>query len=142
MHGFGGSDVGIEAADPLSAVASLRSLASNNGTTILVLKNFHRFLQSAEVVQAVHRAVVEGKTARTFVVILSPTVQLPTELETLFVTVDHPRPDREQLEEIARGVATAEGELPEGNELQAIIDAAAGLTRLEKLAIQQGSQSQ
>ena len=131
MHGFGGSNVGIEAADPLSAVASLRSLAGGDGTTILVLKNFHRFLQSAEVVQAVYRAVVEGKTARTFVVILSPTVQLPTELETLFVTVDHPRPGREQLEEIARGVATAEGELPEGNELQTVLDAAAGLTRLE-----------
>ncbi|EMI21694.1 ATPase, AAA family [Rhodopirellula maiorica SM1] len=131
MHGFGGSDVGIEATDPLSAVASLRSLAGGDGTTILVLKNFHRFLQSAEVVQAVYRAVVEGKTTRTFVVILSPNVQLPTELATLFVTVDHPRPDREQLEEIARGVATAEGELPEGNELQAIIDAATGLTRLE-----------
>lgn len=123
----------VEAHDPLAAVAALRSLRQANagGTTLLVLKNFHRFLSSAEVVQAVHHAVMEGKTERGLVVILSPTVQLPPELETLFVTVAHPRPDRDQLHEIARGVATNEGEFPEGAELEAVLDAAAGLTRLE-----------
>ncbi len=131
LHAVSGGDLGLEAADPLSAVASLRSLARGDGTTILVLKNYHRFMQSAEIVQAVHRAVVEGKTARTFLVILSPRVQLPPELATMFVTVEHPRPDREQLAEIARGVATEDGELPDDDELQRVLDAAAGLTRLE-----------
>ncbi len=131
LHPFSGGDLGVEASDPLSAVESLRSLGGGGGTTILVLKNFHRFMQSTEIVQAIYRAIIEGKSARTFVVILSPVVQVPIELETLIVTVDHPRPGRQQLEEIARGVATEEGELPEGNELQTVLDAAAGLTRLE-----------
>ena len=40
-------------------------------------------------------------------------------------------PGREQLEEIARGIATEEGELPEGDDLDRVLDAAAGLTRYE-----------
>ncbi|TWU33817.1 AAA family ATPase [Novipirellula artificiosorum] len=131
LHSFSGGDLGAEAADPLSAVESLRTLGQGDGTTLLVLKNYHRFLQSPEIVQAVYRAVVDGKTARTFVVILSPSVQLPPELETLFVTIEHPRPSREQLAEIARGVATEGNELPDGPEFEAVLDAAAGLTRLE-----------
>src|SRR6185369_4100305 len=37
----------------------------------------------------------------------------------------------EQLTEIARGIATDEGELPSGVELDRVLDAAAGLTRYE-----------
>ncbi|WP_425613531.1 AAA family ATPase [Anatilimnocola sp. NA78] len=117
--------------DPLAAVRSAGTLASTDGTGILVLKNFHRFLQSAEIVQALARQVTAGKQLRTFVVILSPVVQIPIELDKLFVVVEHSLPDREQLAEIARGVATEEGELPSALELERVIDAAAGLTRYE-----------
>ncbi len=44
--------------------------------------------------------------------ILSPVVQIPTELEKLFVVVEHDLPSRQQIEEIARGVATKLGNLP------------------------------
>ena len=63
--------------------------------------------------------------------VLSPVVQIPTELEKLFCVVEHDLPDRAQLEEIARGIATEDGELPEGDELDTVLDAAAGLTRYE-----------
>ena len=72
-----------------------------------------------------------GKTARTFVVVLSPVVQIPVELERAFVVIEHDLPGRDQLERIARGVATEAGELPEGDGLTAVLDAAAGLTRVE-----------
>ena len=58
--------------DPLSAIRALSSLASADGTAILVLQNFHRFLQSAEIVQALLRQIISGKQHRTFVVILAP----------------------------------------------------------------------
>ena len=111
LHSFSGGELGAEATDPLAAIRSLRAMGGGDGTTLLVLKNFHRFLGSPEIVQAVCRAVIEGKSNRTFVVVLAPVVQLPVELEKLFVTVEHARPDRRQLEEIARGVATEEGEI-------------------------------
>jgi hypothetical protein len=88
-------------------------------------------LQSAEVVQALVRQIVQGKQNRTFVLVLSPVVQIPAELEKLFVVLDHELPDREQLEQIARGIATEEGELTGGDHLGGVLDAAAGLTRYE-----------
>lgn len=81
--------------------------------------------------QALAQQILLGKQNRTFVVVLSPVVQIPTELETLFVVMEHERPDREQLAEIAGGIATEDGELPTGAELDTVLDAAAGLTRLE-----------
>lgn len=117
--------------DPLAAVRSVNTLATKDGSALLVLVNFHRFLQSAEIVQALAKQLASGKQNRTFIVILSPIVQIPTELEKLFVVLEHPLPDRQQLEEIARGVATDAGELPNGVELARLLDAAAGLTRYE-----------
>src|SRR5262245_221815 len=40
------------ASDPRAAIRSLSSLASSNGAALLVLMNFHRFLGSAEIIQA------------------------------------------------------------------------------------------
>jgi hypothetical protein len=128
-----GSDQSTEAGgnDPLAAIGSINALATPDSSAILVLSNFHRFLQSAEIVQALAHQITLGKQNRTFIVVLSPVVQIPTELEKLFVVLEHDLPSREQLEEIARGIATEDGELPEGDELQTVLDAAAGLTRYE-----------
>ena len=70
-------------------------------------------------------------THRTILIGLSPTAVIPAELEKLFIVVDHALPDREQLEEIVRTIATEEGELPDAAGLQSVLDAAVGLTRLE-----------
>ena len=53
------------------------------------------------------------------------------ELEKLFVVVEHLLPDREQLHDIATGIAAEDGELPIGAELDTVLDAACGLTRYE-----------
>jgi hypothetical protein len=117
--------------DPLAAIRSINALASPDSSAILVLQNFHRFTQSAEIVQALAQQVVTGKQNRTFIIILAPVVDIPVELEKVMVVVEHELPVREQLEEIARGIATEEGELPEGEALETVLDAAAGLTRYE-----------
>jgi hypothetical protein len=117
--------------DPLAAIRSINALASAGGTAVLVLQNFHRFLQSAEVVQALIRQIMSGKQNRTIVVILAPLVMIPVELEKLFVVIEHELPNREQLEAIARGIATEAGELPDGPELENVMNAASGLTRME-----------
>jgi len=117
--------------DPLAAIRALSSLASSDSAALLIMVNFHRFMQSAEIVQALARQIHLGKQNRTFVVILAPSIQLPAELEKLFVVIEHELPSREQLAEVARGVATEEGELPQDGQLDAVLDAAAGLTRYE-----------
>jgi ATPase family associated with various cellular activities (AAA) len=120
------------AADPLAAIRSLPSLATPDGTALLVLKNFQRFLNSAEIVQALQHQLQAGKAARTFVVILAPTVHLPIELERQFVVLQHELPSREQLGAIAREmVADDPGSVPTGRNWDALLDASAGLTRQE-----------
>jgi SpoVK/Ycf46/Vps4 family AAA+-type ATPase len=117
--------------DPLAAVKALSALTSDERPTLLVLVNFHRYLQSAEIVQALTRRLEWGKQAHASVIVLSPIVALPAELEKQFVIVEHELPQRHQLLQIARGVATEDGELPSGLDLERILDAGAGLTRYE-----------
>ena len=119
------------ASDPLAAIRSINDLAQPESSALLVLVNFHRLLQSAEIVQALAKQLATGKQSRNFVLILAPIVQIPLELEKLFVVVEHPLPDRRQLAEIARGVAAEAYEVPGGVELERLLDAAVGLTRLE-----------
>ncbi len=126
-----GAEIEATGTDPLSAIRSVHSLATPDGTAVLVLQNFHRFLQSAEIVQAIAQQIVAGKQNRTILIVLAPVVQLPIELEKLFAVIEHELPDREQLNEIARGIATEESELPDGPEMETVLDASAGLTRME-----------
>ena len=117
--------------DPLAIIRALPSVANGSGTTLAVFENLHRFLGATELVQALARQIHTGKNSRCAVIILAPVVQIPAELEKLFTVVDHELPGHPQLEEIARGVATQDGELPEGDELARVIEAAAGLTASE-----------
>ncbi len=117
--------------DPLAVLRSLSSLGGESHTSLLVLDNFHRFLQSTEIVQALIQQIQRGKQHRTFVVILAPVVNIPVELEKLFIVVEHDLPSREQLAEIARQIATEPSELPTGRDWETVLDAAAGLTRYE-----------
>ena len=120
-----------ETQDPLAVIRALPQVSQGSGTTVLLFENLHRFLGSVELVQAIARQAITGKHNRAFIVVLAPVTQIPAELDKLFVCVDHELPDDAQLEEIARGVATQDGELPGPDELPRVIDAAKGLTRSE-----------
>ena len=117
--------------DPLAVIRAMPQLANGSSTTVLIFENLHRFMGSVELIQAVARQAIAGKHNRAFIVVLAPVTQIPPELDKLFVCVDHELPDHAQLEEIARGVATQDDELPNPDELPRVIDAAKGLTRSE-----------
>jgi hypothetical protein len=119
-------------ADPLAALRALPALQDTDGTALLLLHNFNRFLNNPEIVQATIAQLIAGKQQRTFIVALSPIVQIPVELEKLFVVLEHSLPDREQLLKIARELTSDHPEdLPQGPGLEQVLDAAAGLTRYE-----------
>jgi hypothetical protein len=118
--------------DPLAVLRAVPTLADRNGTALVLLHNFHRFWGSPEVVQTAFAQLAAGKQQRTFLVVLAPVVQIPVELEKLFVVLEHALPDRTQLERIARELTSDSPEdLPKGEDLQRVLDAAAGLTRYE-----------
>ncbi|MCA9067652.1 MAG: AAA family ATPase, partial [Planctomycetaceae bacterium] len=83
----GHSEADLGSSDPLAAIRAINALATPEGTAILVLQSFHRFMQSAEIVQALAQQIQAGKQNRTILVILSPIVQIPVELEKLFVVI-------------------------------------------------------
>ncbi len=117
--------------DPIAALRATSSLSGDDQTTLLVLEDFHHFLQSPEVISTFAQQAALGKQTRTVLVVLSPIVRLPVELEKLIVVLEHALPSREQLRSLAAEVATEAGELPDGAALEGTLDAASGLTRLE-----------
>jgi hypothetical protein len=131
LAGQGENPTAVQATDPLAAIRALGGLATPEGTALLVLRNFHRFMSSVEIVQALDSQLTTGKQNRTIVVILAPVVQIPLELEKQLVVVEHELPGRDQLETIARAIATEPGDLPEGDALGGVLDASVGLTRME-----------
>jgi hypothetical protein len=121
-----------DASEPLAAIRALPALSSANGTSILLLHNLHRFLNTPDLIQTTFSQLIAGKRQRTFIVVLSPVVQIPVELEKLFVVLEHTLPNKEQLERIATELTTDHPQdLPQGNDLQRVLEAAAGLTRYE-----------
>ena len=49
-----GESIGTEVNDPLAAIRAAGAIADSDGTTILVLENFHRFMQSPEILSLIH----------------------------------------------------------------------------------------
>ena len=127
----GNGEPASEATDPLAAIRAVKGLASHGSTVLLVMNNLHKFVSSVEIMQALQHQLIEGKQNRTIIIGLSPQATIPIELEKLFVVLEHSLPNRQQLEAIAREIATEDDELPDETELEIILDAAAGLTRLE-----------
>ena len=131
MH-IDGQTFDDDAADPLAAVRAVGAVANDDSTTLVVLEDFHHYLQSPEIIASVARQVTLGKQTRTALIVLAPIVRLPIELEKLFVVVDHALPDRDQLRSIACEVATEDGERPTDEAaMDRVLDAATGLTRHE-----------
>ena len=129
MRTIAGDVVANEAADPLSAVRALGAIPGDQ-SMVLLLENFHRFIDSPEVCQAMLTQLMLGKQQGRHVVVLSPLVKLPVELERQFVVINHPLPDREQLWEIAETLVDDPDVYPSAHR-EMLLDAAAGLTRME-----------
>jgi hypothetical protein len=101
--------------------------------SLLVLKNFHRFLGNPEVLQALANHVVKGKGEGQHIIIVAPVLQLQPEVEKLFTVVHHELPDTEQLRSVCNRLFETESAFakPTEEEVAAVVDASRGLTRLE-----------
>lgn len=122
------------------AVNTLRTFPKGEDDYLVcVLRNGHLTISmngqpSLPMVQAIQHVIDEGKSDSRFLVVLSfPGIPLPLELQELFWVIDHELPGRDEFAQIVPGLF-AEGEeedVPEGVELDAILAASSGLTRLQ-----------
>ena len=106
----GGADAAGGPADPLEAVKALRGRGDGDTPAVLAMVHAHRFFQSAELLAAVRTTLAAGKTLRTCLALVQPAADLPPELARDFAVLEHPLPSREELDAVARGVATEPGE--------------------------------
>lgn len=104
--------------------------------TLLILKNVHLVIGTPGMIQLLANSIWEGNKEKKHqhLVFLSPVGldKCPHELRKLIEVgyIEHELPDRVQLQEILEAVAQ-EDEMPEGEYLEAVLDAGSGLTRLE-----------
>lgn len=135
---------------PEEALAVLPTLAVETKHTlpaathvIVVFDNFHRLFETALGKLYIEQMSQLATTAKAglelpgnrgsvhlHLVVLSPLLSIPVELERLFTVVEHELPDKEQLWDIILGVVESE-ELPSDDEKPVVLEAAAGLTRME-----------
>jgi hypothetical protein len=98
--------------------------------TVLFVQNLHLFLGSPEIIQGIQNGVVRWKGENKTLVVLSPVIFLPVELERLVTVFEVPLPTRDQISKILDDVVLG-GQLSQPENRDSIIDAAMGLTALE-----------
>ena len=124
-----GQDFGEQ--DPTEVLGSIQSLPEK---TILLLRDFHLALAEPNpiIYRMVKDACLHAKTAQKTIVILSPVLKLPDELAKHFAVEELQFPTREELHDLLATFCASTGRpMPDGGDLDAVLDSAKGLTTPE-----------
>jgi ATP-dependent 26S proteasome regulatory subunit len=120
--------------DPLKA---LDHIAGAEGKGLFVLRDFHPFLDNAQVIRKLRDLAHDLKKSQKSILFLSPVLKVPPELEKEVAVLDWDLPDRAEIDGI---IGKLLGELPVGVDpgiaadpqgRERIVEAALGLTYIE-----------
>src|SRR6059058_1541220 len=120
-----------------SPVEMLATLAKLGEPSLVVLKDFHPYLGDAQVVRALRELAHDLKSTYTTVILLSPVLQIPVELEKEVSVLDVPLPGFRDLYQLLREIVLV---VRQGNQAtidlsreqaEQLIKAAQGLTLSE-----------
>ncbi|MFQ6132483.1 MAG: AAA family ATPase [Armatimonadota bacterium] len=119
--------------DPMNA---LEEVLASTDSAIFLLKDFHPFLKEHAVVRKLRDLTDALKRSYKTLVLLSPVLELPTELQKEITVVDYALPTIEEIGEQLDRVVQAAGDQPVDVKLTAegreqIIKACQGLTAVE-----------
>ncbi|BDG09439.1 AAA family ATPase [Anaeromyxobacter paludicola] len=120
--------------DPVEALAAVEKLSE---PSLVVLKDFHPFLNDPTVVRAVRELGQALKSTFTTVMILSPTLHIPPELEKEISVLDVPMPSVRELLQLLKEIVTVVREGKKAvvdlskEDAERLIQAARGLTLTE-----------
>ncbi len=129
-----GEHRGGDVKDPLKA---LDHIAGAEGKGLYILRDFHAFLDNAQVVRKLRDLGHDLKKSQKSVLFLSPVLKMPPELEKEVAIVDWDLPDRAEIDgiigkllsELPTGVDPGMASDPSGRER--LVEAALGLTYIE-----------
>lgn len=119
------------ATEPMEAVAAIAELGEN---AIVLLRDFHLFLEDANPVllRALKDELARSKTQGRCLIVVGCRQILPPELEREFVVLDFALPGKPELEQVVAGICeSAKAAKPKGEALDAILEAATGMTCAE-----------
>jgi len=132
-----GNKVEVSSANnPMAPLTYIDQIAKNG--SVIFIKDFHDFIKDdaeyATVLKAMLRKLAtEFRSKRKCIVLLSPTFKIPVELAKDIAVIDFALPDRDTLKKILELVVgtNASKLMPKGDALEAVLDAAAGMTAIE-----------
>lgn len=87
--------------DPVAAAGLGSQYRIDGQPTVLLLNNYHWYLNRIEVVQALLNAIGNARTVQTTIVVAAPHIPLPQELESHFQFIEPGLPNAEEIREIA-----------------------------------------
>lgn len=117
--------------DPLMAV---RHVLQENEPSIYVFKDLHRYTRESPITRALRDLADHLRSTYTSVILLSPALDIPAELEKDISIVDYPLPSRDHIRHQLRAIAADLRGNPnltvnlEGDAEEALVNAAVGLT--------------
>ena len=117
--------------EPMDAIAAISELGEN---CIVLLRDFHLFLEDANPVllRALKDELARSKTQGRCLIVVGCRQVLPPELEREFVVLDFALPGKAELEQVVAGICeSAKVPKPDGEALDAILEAATGMTCAE-----------
>lgn len=113
--------------NPLAALDYIAK-SPKESICIYILKDFHRFLNDIQVSRAVRNLATQLKRERKTVIITSPILQIPVELQEDITVLDYNLPDYQQIDEnIKKLTSSVKLDLSPGNR-ETLIKACQGLT--------------
>jgi len=114
--------------DPLQPLDFLK----DKEKSIIFVQDFHLYLKSPEVWRRILNEIDTYKEHANVLVIVSPVVEIPNEINRYVTIVDFNLPERAELEEILNSVChDMDIDVPTGNEKEEIINCGLGLTSFE-----------
>jgi hypothetical protein len=117
--------------DPILA---LKEVLEFNEPSIFAFKDFHAYMKETQIVRGLRDVVQALRNSYSTVVIVSPVVEVPAELEKELTIIDFPLPAKEDLAVLLQQIKTELAQnpsyqidlSPEGEEM--VLEAAVGLT--------------
>ena len=83
--------------DPIIA---LREIANSTEPSLYILKDFHRFMKDSAVIRGLRDLAIQLRQTYISLIIISPLLELPDELEKDITVVDYPLPDKKTIERL------------------------------------------
>lgn len=95
-----GSPIGNSKGNPIAALEEILMAEPTGNGTIYIVKDFHKFMEEPMTTRMLRDLHSKLKAERKTVFLISPSIEIPKDLQKSITVLDFPLPAREEMEEI------------------------------------------